>query len=70
MNLDNCWAFATMSRLKSDAIINGMDDINTADYSEAHFSWFTLKRLTINANDPTYSDGRDNGSPFYEGMKL
>lgn len=66
-NSGNCWAFATMSMLESDAILNGMDDIDTADYSEAHFSWFTSKSLTSNVADPTYGDGRDEESPFYAG---
>ncbi len=63
----NCWAFSTMSMLESDAILKGIDDIGSADYSEAHFSWFTSRSLTDNADDPTYGDGYLDESPFMTG---
>lgn len=63
----NCWAFSTMSMLESDAIIKGIDDAETADYSEAHFSWFTSKSLTDNSEDSTYGDGRADDDPFMVG---
>ncbi|MBQ2904481.1 MAG: hypothetical protein IJE48_08810 [Clostridia bacterium] len=63
----NCWAFSTMSMLESDAILNDIDDLTTADYSEAHFSWFTSKSLTDNTDDPTYGDGFNFDSPFEVG---
>lgn len=63
----NCWAFSTMSMLESDAVIKGIDDVETADYSEAHFSWFTSKSLTANEEDPTYGDGCNYDSPFKVG---
>lgn len=63
----NCWAFSTMSMLESDAIIKGVDDIGSADYSEAHFSWFTTRSLTDNTADPTYGDGYLDEDPFMTG---
>lgn len=63
----NCWAFSTMSMLESDAIIKGFDDAESADYSEAHFSWFTSKSLTDNQEDPTFGDGYLNDDPFMAG---
>lgn len=63
----NCWAFSVASSLESDAIIQGFDDIETADYSEAHFSWFTSMNLTENTNDPTYGDGKNSDEPFVTG---
>lgn len=63
----NCWAFSTMSMLESDAILKGFDDAETADYSEAHFSWFTSKSLTDNTEDSAYGDGRSDDAPFMTG---
>lgn len=63
----NCWAFSTMSMLESDAILKGIDDAAGADYSEAHFSWFTSKSLTDNENDSAYGDGVNDDSPFMVG---
>lgn len=62
----NCWAFSTLSMLESDAILKGIDD-TSADYSEAHFSWFTSRSLTDNTSDPTYGDGRLAETPFMTG---
>lgn len=63
----NCWAFSTLSMLETDAIIKGFDDIGSADYSEAHFSWFTSRSLTDNADDPTYGDGYISDEPYLSG---
>lgn len=63
----NCWAFSTMSMLETDAILKGIDDAATADYSEAHFSWFTAKSLTENEEDSAYGDGVNEESPFMVG---
>ncbi len=62
----NCWAFSTMSMLESDAILKGIDD-ESADYSEAHFSWFTSRSLTSDTTDPTYGDGYVDETPFMTG---
>lgn len=63
----NCWAFSVASLLETDAIIQGFDDIETADYSEAHFSWFTAMSLTDNTEDSTYGDGKNSDAPFVTG---
>lgn len=63
----NCWAFSGMSMLESDAILKGIDDAESADYSEAHFSWFTSRSLTDNTEDSTYGDGRTDEAPFVTG---
>ncbi len=63
----NCWAFATMSMLETDAIVKNIDSADNADYSEAHFSWFTSKSLTDNTADPTYGDGINLEEPFEAG---
>lgn len=63
----NCWAFSTMSMLESDAVLKGIDELESADYSEAHFSWFTSRSLTDNTDDSAYGDGRDDDDPFMTG---
>lgn len=63
----NCWAFSAMSMLETDAILKGIDDPETADYSEAHFSWFTSRSLTDNVDDPTYGDGYLDETPYTTG---
>lgn len=63
----NCWAFSTISAMETDSIIQGIDDIETADYSESHFSWFTARSLTSDENDPTYGDGCISDSPYLTG---
>ncbi len=63
----NCWAFSVMSMLESDAILKGIDDVESADYSEAHFSWFTSRSLTDNPDDPTYGDGKICETPYMIG---
>ena len=63
----NCWSFSVMSMLETDAILNGIDDIESADYSEAHFSWFTARSLTTDTDDPTYGDGSLSDTPYKTG---
>lgn len=63
----NCWAFSVASLLESDSILQGLDDIETADYSEAHFSWFTARSMTDNENDPNYGEGYNSDSPYAAG---
>ncbi len=63
----NCWAFSTISMLETDAILKGFDSIESADYSEAHFSWFTSRSLTDNTDDPTYGDGYISDTPYMVG---
>lgn len=63
----NCWAFSVASSLESDAILQGIDNIDTADYSEAHFSWFTARSMSDNPNDPNYGEGYNTDSPYVAG---
>lgn len=63
----NCWAFSVASSLESDSILQGIDTVETADYSEAHFSWFTARSLTDNVNDPNYGEGYNSDSPYVAG---
>lgn len=63
----NCWAFSALSALESDSIKQGFETVDTADYSEAHLSWFTGKSLTENTADLTYGDGQNYEEPFLQG---
>ncbi len=60
----NCWAFAAISALESDSILQGIDYIDSADYSEAHFVWFNKNSLINNANDTTSGDGCTTSNPY------
>ena len=66
-NSGNCWVFSTVSALESDSIVQGAHSLETADFSEAHFSWFASRSLTANADDTTYGDGYNVQSPYLEG---
>lgn len=63
----NCWAFSVASTLESDAVLQGLDDIETADYSEAHFSWFTSRSISDDENDPNCGEGYNSDSPYVAG---
>ena len=63
----NCWAFSTLSALESDSIIQNLDTLESADYSEAHLAWFGGRSLTDNTEDPAYGDGINYDSPFLMG---
>lgn len=63
----NCWAFSSLSLLESDSILQGIDSMDSADYSEAHLSWFTANSLTDDTSDPTYGDGTTSDTPFVTG---
>ena len=66
-NSGNCWAFSVASCLESDSILQGLDSIESADYSEAHFSWFTARSNSDNLIDPNYGEGYNSDSPFVAG---
>lgn len=53
----NCWAFAATSLMETGAVAEGIDTLETADYSEAHLVWFTHIRRVEDESDPTYGDG-------------
>ena len=62
-----CWSFAAISAAETSAIKNGFADKDTVDYSEAHLTWFGLRSLSDNMDDPTYGDGIFSSSPFTDG---
>ena len=39
-----CWAFATISALESDAIVQGFENADSVDFSEAHLIWSASTR--------------------------
>ncbi len=63
----NCWAYSSISMLETSSVINGYETADTADYSEAHLTWFTGKGLAQDTNDLAYGDGYDLEEPFYYG---
>lgn len=63
----NCWVFSTTSALENDSIVNGIETAETADFSEAHFSWFASRTLTDDTSDLTYGDGYNVESPYLKG---
>lgn len=66
-NGGNCWAYSSISMLETSSIINGYDTAETADYSEAHLTWFAGKGLAQDTNDLAYGDGYELEEPFYYG---
>ncbi len=60
----NCWAFGTISALESDSIVKGIDDLETANYSEAHLVWFAKNSATTDTTHPTYGEGSTNSDPY------
>ena len=60
----NCWAFGTISALETDSIVQGIDDLETADYSEAHLVWFGKNSATTDESHPTYGEGSTNTDPY------
>lgn len=60
----NCWAFSTVSAFETDSIIKGIDDLETADYSEAHLVWFAKNSATTDETHPTYGEGSTNSDPY------
>lgn len=66
-NGGNCWAYSTMSMLETSGIVKGLESKDTADYSEAHLTWFTGRGLAQDTNDSAYGDGYNLEEPFYYG---
>lgn len=60
----NCWAFSTVSAFETDSIVKGIDDLETADYSEAHLVWFAKNSATTDTTHPTYGEGSTNADPY------
>jgi len=63
----NCWAYSSMSMLETNSIIKGFENKETADYSEAHLTWFTGRGLAQDTKDLAYGDGYNIEAPFYYG---
>lgn len=64
----NCWAFASTSLMETGAVSEGIDTLETADYSEAHLVWFTHIRRVEDENDPTCGDGVNvTSNPYLTG---
>ncbi len=61
----NCWAFASTALMETGAVIEGIDTLETADYSEAHLVWFTHRRRVEDTADPTHGDGLNEGNNPY-----
>lgn len=60
----NCWAFGAVSALETDSIIQGIDSVNTADYSEAHLVWFSKNSLVTDTSDSANGDGSVDTNPY------
>lgn len=52
----SCWAFAALKAMESNSILNGLNTVDTADYSESHLSWYTYNPIT-DTNSSMYGDG-------------
>ncbi|MBQ3151615.1 MAG: InlB B-repeat-containing protein [Clostridia bacterium] len=63
----SCWAFAAISSLESSMIKQGYKTASTADYSEAHLSWFGKRQRSADPSDPTYGEGEQVSNPFISG---
>lgn len=59
-----CWSFASLSALESDSIIKNIDDVNTADYSEAHLVWFSKNSLVTDTSCLANGDGSTDTNPY------
>jgi len=62
-----CWAFSAMSLMESDSIAKGYKTLKTADFSEAHHTWFTGRGRAENENDLAYGDGYYIEEPYLRG---
>ncbi len=63
-----CWAHAIVSTLETADIIDGAASVNSANYSEAHLSWFCLNPRDESGNSERARDGVNLGSAaFTEG---
>ncbi len=63
----NCWSYSIMSMLETNSIMKGYKTAASADFSEAHLTWFTGRGLAQDTNNPAYGDGYDIERPFYYG---
>ena len=63
----SCWAFAAISAAETSMLKKGLAEAEPLDFSEAHLTWFGLKSLVSDRNDPTYGDGIVSPSPYTDG---
>lgn len=61
-----CWSFAAISAAETSLIKKGLAD-NTVDLSEAHLTWFGLRSLSDDLDDPTAGDGILCKDPYTDG---
>lgn len=52
----SCWAFAAVKAMESNAILNGINTADSADFSESHLVWYTYNPIT-DTQSPMYGDG-------------
>lgn len=64
---NNCWIFSSIGALEADSMAQNITDSSNTNFSEAHLSWFASRTATDNIDDPTYGDGKNIDSPYYEG---
>lgn len=64
-----CWAFGTINALESDAIAKGYYTAETADFSEAHLTWFTYSVINDESNPNNGEGGKlaDDTVPYRYG---
>lgn len=62
----NCWAFAAVSVLETNSIVNGYTKLGSTDFSEPHLAWFAVNTKSSDTNDPNYGEG-DTGDAYNAG---
>lgn len=62
-----CWAFAAISAAETSIIKKGFETADTADYSEAHLTWFGLRTVSDTKKDSASGDGITSPSPYTDG---
>ena len=60
-----CWAHAAMACAESNMIMQGLANVDTVDYSEAHLAWFGNCSYSTDTSDPLYHDGNNYGTDGY-----
>lgn len=63
----SCWAFAAVSAAETSLLKKGLGKSDSLDLSEAHLTWFGLRSLVSDRNDPTNGDGIFSPSPYTDG---
>ncbi|MBQ6021106.1 MAG: leucine-rich repeat protein, partial [Clostridia bacterium] len=58
-----CWGFSAISAIESAAVLNGLADASSADYSEAHLVNFARNIETADPADPTFGDKGSENDP-------